>query len=86
MTNSIQKVVTKVLLLCLFSIPAFQLSAQLMKYEDPKQHLFEDGLKLLRQGDSLAAYQTIQAAHLLDPNDLDKSFYYQLLYLLKHQF
>ena len=50
-----------------------------MKYEDPKYHLFEDGLKLLRQGDSLAAYQTIQAAHLLDPNDLDKSFYYQLL-------
>ena len=60
----------------LFTAPV---SSQLMHFEAPLSQLYQNGLKSLQQGDSLAAYQTIQSAHYFDPNTVDIAFHYHLL-------
>ena len=60
----------------LFTVPV---SSQLMHFEAPLSQLYQNGLKSLQQGDSLAAYQTIQSAHNFEPNNVDIAFYYHLL-------
>lgn len=63
----------------LFTAPV---SSQLMHFEAPLSQLYQNGLKSLQQGDSLAAYQTIQSAHFFEPNALILLFitiYYQWL-------
>ena len=60
----------------LFTAPV---SSQLMHFEAPLSQLYQNGLKSLMQGDSLTAYQTIQSAHVFEPNNIDIAFYYHLL-------
>ena len=60
----------------LFTAPV---SSQLMHFEAPLSQLYQNGLKSLQQGDSLAAYQTIQSAHFFEPNAFDIAFHYHLL-------
>ena len=54
-------------------------SSQLMKFDAPLNQLDQNGLKSLYQGDSIAAYQKIQSAHLFDPTDEDIAFHYHKL-------
>jgi tetratricopeptide (TPR) repeat protein len=79
MLKTISKASTILLLLCftlLFSTPV---SSQLMQFNAPLSQLYQNGLKSLRQGDSLAAYQTIQSAYSFESKDVDIAFHYHLL-------
>ena len=79
MLKTISKACLSLLLLCcslFLSVPAL---SQLMKYDAPLSQQYQNGLKSLMQGDSLTAYQTIQSAHVFEPNNIDIAFYYHLL-------
>lgn len=79
MLKTIQKVTTKMLLLCMLLILSTQVSSQLMKFDAPLSQIYQDGLKSLQQGDSLAAYQMIKSAHFFEPQNTDIAFHYHLL-------
>jgi tetratricopeptide (TPR) repeat protein len=79
MLKIISKASTIVLLLCFSLLLNTPVSSQLLQYNAPLSQLYQNGLKSLNQGDSLAAYQTIQSAHSFEPNDVDIAFHYHLL-------
>jgi hypothetical protein len=67
------------LLLCISLLFCAPVSSQLMKFDAPLHQLDQNGLKSLYQGDSLAAYQKIQSAHIFEPTNVDIAFHYHLL-------
>jgi len=79
MLKTISKAGTILLLLCFTMLFCTPVSSQLMQFNAPLSQLYQNGLKSLRQGDSLAAYQTIQSAYSFEPNDVDIAFHYHLL-------
>lgn len=79
MLKTIPKAISRTLLFCILLMLNTQVSSQLMKFEAPLSQLYQDGLKSLKQGDSLTAYQFIQSAHFFEPNQADISFHYHLL-------
>ncbi len=76
-TNS--KARSILMLLCFSMVFCTSVSSQLLKFDAPLNQLYQNGLKSLQKGDSLAAYQTIQSAHFFEPNDADIAFHYHLL-------
>ncbi len=59
----------------------FQLNAQSFEIEHPAKSVFNQGIKALKQGDSLMAFKYIQSAYSFDKYNDDISFYYFTLYL-----
>lgn len=79
MIKMIQKASIKVLLLSFSLICYINVSSQLTNFDIPLSQLYQNGLKSIQQGDSLAAYQTIQSVHFADPKNIDAAFHYHLL-------
>ncbi len=66
------------LLLVLFSA---KVKSQSFDFKHPQNQLFEEGLYALKQGDSLAAFQQIQAAYQLKHTQEAVDYYYHVLSL-----
>ena len=79
MLKTISKASPMLLLLSVTLLLCVPASSQLMKFEAPLNQLYQNGLKKLQQGDSLAAFQTIQSAHFFEPKDIDIAFHYHSL-------
>lgn len=81
MLKTIQQLSPIKWIVCITLFISAPVSSQLMHFEAPLSPIYQNGLKSLNQGDSLAAYQTIQSAHFFDPNDVDIAFRYHVLSL-----
>jgi outer membrane protein assembly factor BamD (BamD/ComL family) len=79
MLKTTQKAGFNTLLLSFTLLFCSTANSQLMKFDAPLSQLYQNGLKSLAQGDSLAAFQSIQSAHFFDPNENDIAYHFHVL-------